>query len=105
CLHGPRDHQDLHSFPTRRSSDLKKLLPLSFVDGIANQPKNTGNLISADNQSAVRDLKVSTGQVFQTPFYTKEKDRQTDSASVLPDRKSTRLNSSHVKISYAVCCL
>src|SRR5690606_41844493 len=23
----------------------------------------------------------------------------------LPDRKSTRLNSSHVKISYAVCCL
>src|SRR5690606_40366231 len=24
---------------------------------------------------------------------------------VSPDRKSTRLNSSHVKISYAVCCL
>src|SRR6266511_2069455 len=27
------------------------------------------------------------------------------SEGVLQDRKSTRLNSSHVKISYAVCCL
>src|SRR5690606_39567140 len=28
-----------------------------------------------------------------------------DALDVLPDRKSTRLNSSHVKISYAVFCL
>src|SRR5256885_2767488 len=33
-----------------------------------------------------------------------ERDRQTDQL-LLPDRKSTRLNSSHLVISYAVFCL
>src|SRR5207302_5830886 len=42
-------------------------------------------------QSLIANLEVATGQVV-TP-------------SLGPDRKSTRLNSSHVKISYAVFCL
>src|SRR5690606_41471123 len=33
------------------------------------------------------------------------RDSDTSSATPIPDRKSTRLNSSHVKISYAVFCL
>src|SRR5690606_41947447 len=33
------------------------------------------------------------------------RDRQLPAAAVVADRKSTRLNSSHVKISYAVFCL
>src|SRR5690606_41512871 len=36
---------------------------------------------------------------------TVAKPGQSDAGRVSPDRKSTRLNSSHVKISYAVFCL
>src|SRR5204862_3004221 len=39
----------------------------------------------------------------ETPLH-QAKD-STARASVRPDRKSTRLNSSHVETSYAVCCL
>src|SRR5690625_7651152 len=60
------DHRALHSFPTRRSSDLR----------FARYPFATASAIPA-------------------PGCT----------SVVKDRKSTRLNSSHVAISYAVFCL
>src|SRR5437762_9002318 len=73
------DHLDLHSFPTRRSSDLNyaRLYP---------QPAGG----SCDVNAVVRETisRVSdTGQ------------------AELRDRKSTRLNSSHRCISYAVFCL
>src|SRR5437660_2606608 len=61
------DHRDLHSFPTRRSSDLR-------------QAQATRSGFHAAGLSA-----------FITCAYQ--------------DRKSTRLNSSHVAISYAVFCL
>src|SRR5688572_32274854 len=65
------DHRDLHSFPTRRSSDLRpaahpRALPRAF-DG------------------SVREIAGTR----RAPA----------------DRKSTRLNSSHSQISYAVFCL
>src|SRR5690606_40845311 len=41
----------------------------------------------------------------QSPAWFKQIRRQDDHFAVLEDRKSTRLNSSHVKISYAVFCL
>src|SRR5436305_8075835 len=66
------DHRDLHSFPTRRSSDL----------------------VSRDDVAAV--LKLWFPQVVD--FHAVEWQSTTD-------RKSTRLNSSHVRISYAVFCL
>src|SRR5438874_6432935 len=49
--------------------------------------------------------------VFLTTQYLEEADvlafssSVVPSATILPDRKSTRLNSSHVEISYAVFCL
>src|SRR5690606_40982760 len=43
-------------------------------------------------------------KVLGTSFLVKAKENETD-VEVLVDRKSTRLNSSHVKISYAVFCL
>src|SRR5690554_7514612 len=69
------DHRALHSFPTRRSSDLLlcpsplslSLLPALLIDG-----RQLGHQHAAEHQT---------------------------------DRKSTRLNSSHVRISYAVFCL
>src|ERR1035438_1170109 len=64
---GPR-HRDLHSFPTRRSSDLTPL-------------KIKGELST---------------QALRNEF------RRAPKLSILLDRKSTRLNSSHLGISHAV---
>src|SRR5215475_6881914 len=64
-------HRDLHSFPTRRSSDL------------------TARGVSSNGNSS--PSAVSSGSV--------------SIRCARSDRKSTRLNSSHVKISYAVFCL
>src|SRR5690606_41973088 len=68
---GPRD---LHSFPTRRSSDL--------IDAL---------LVTGFPYTVQERLPELLGQAFLD--------------GVGEDRKSTRLNSSHVKISYAVFCL
>src|SRR5437660_7173255 len=67
-------HRDLHSFPTRRSSDLKAAMA---------QRRRRGRVRS----SAVIHASPEVGR------------------SMDKDRKSTRLNSSHVAISYAVFCL
>src|SRR5690625_7237756 len=69
CFHCARLHRALHSFPTRRSSDLHPTRKTTPHTHHSNQP-----LIRAR-------------------------------ASHRTDRKSTRLNSSHVAISYAVFCL
>src|SRR5437879_13577155 len=72
------DHRDLHSFPTRRSSDLN-----AFGGGFNGElvppvvPNTTPSAIIPDGSGL--------GPVL--------------------DRKSTRLNSSHRCISYAVFCL
>src|SRR5690606_41881418 len=100
-----RPHRDLHSFPTRRSSDLLALRA---------RPPQAGDY-------------VPTGAVVQTFFAcfgfqgrpsvtpavveggARLRARQALAAEragdVRSDRKSTRLNSSHVKSSYAVFCL
>src|SRR5437879_10422990 len=74
-------HRDLHSFPTRRSSDLsiaKRIgLPQRIVDIL-------------EGESLVND---ATG-LLALEFGVED-----------IDRKSTRLNSSHRCISYAVFCL
>src|SRR5690606_39870976 len=82
-----RHHRDLHSFPTRRSSDLTK-----WPDGA--EPSFT---------RAVR-TRATPHQSWR--FAWPPRPRQLiPRLMALLDRKSTRLNSSHVKISYAVFCL
>src|SRR5204862_1226395 len=80
----------LHSSPTRRSSDLTYLDPgraldqraaLSCLDFVRVEPAAVGALI---------------GFVSHHPLGEQALER---------DRKSTRLNSSHVETSYAVSCL
>src|SRR5699024_12719123 len=70
-----RDHRDLLSFPTRRSSDLAG-------------PETTINL-------ALGNARARFSSNFALIL------RKSGSG----DRKSTRLNSSHVSVSYAVFCL
>src|SRR5699024_12157608 len=94
-----------HSFPTRRSSDLVKNILIHFG---ANLPKhvNSGKVTRERSSARYR-------------FQAARASRHTESRSVLVgivqtiegqmsftqpdqrDRKSTRLNSSHVSISYA----
>src|SRR5215510_16387727 len=69
-FYGSGDHRDLHSFPTRRSSDLGR-----------------------DSEIDPADMQKFTDFALQIILPPN------------PDRKSTRLNSSHVAISYAVFCL
>src|SRR5437660_7598888 len=70
CFEWSGDHRALHSFPTRRSSDLDAGMGKSSLDW--------------------------------PPRHTIRSPSQCQAAL---DRKSTRLNSSHVAISYAVFCL
>src|SRR5699024_12796460 len=74
-------HVDLHSFPTRRSSDLEGKFIASFltVDG------------NAGERQHVKHVGVAHFVLHGKPHKV--------------DRKSTRLNSSHVSSSYAVFCL
>src|SRR5690625_5381352 len=85
-------HLLLHSFPTRRSSDLCTTL----------RPEITACTFASDScwmaswespNSALLDCTTITSAPFRTV------------SKVRLDRKSTRLNSSHVAISYAVFCL
>src|SRR5437870_9733142 len=75
--------RDLHSFPTRRSSDLRTV---RFIGGL------------------MSDFGAVGGEIYEVPM------AGGTPVSLTPgfrgsDRKSTRLNSSHVAISYAVFCL
>src|SRR5690606_39598528 len=91
-FHCYRAHRDLPSFPTRRSSDLQRtaasrpgyrccgLVPLTAV---SEHERLTVGLRERRRRSGQHDRRDITRT----------------------DRKSTRLNSSHVKISYAVFCL
>src|SRR5690606_39412730 len=91
-FHCSRVHRDLHSFPTRRSSDLSSPGWMPLLTG------STGSVF------AIRYILI--GGVFRIDD---EPARATAiggaARSLRRDRKSTRLNSSHVKISYAVFCL
>src|SRR5688572_32145678 len=70
---GYGDHRDLHSFPTRRSSDLNTAI-------------------------VERKAKMEAGQMLRALPGAGQR-------GINLDRKSTRLNSSHSQISYAVFCL
>src|SRR5205085_10792999 len=91
-------HLDFHSFPTRRSSDLEglfRMIPRSFTPtkNTATWAENCGSTYFASSTC----WRVSRPVLPKFPIQTGRDTRQ--------DRKSTRLNSSHSQISYAVFCL
>src|SRR5205807_10412716 len=92
-------HQQLHSFPTRRSSDLD---PSNLCR--RRHAMRPGNFAFWLGTVAVAGLfgAAATAQPAPkrepAPCFGQNCPRQ-------PDRKSTRLNSSHLVISYAVFCL
>src|SRR5699024_12548780 len=88
----------LHSFPTRRSSDLASLASEFFDKPYEDCYKNPDG---SDTEERKR-MKV----VLLMSMYGASKYGLASALDIsVEDRKSTRLNSSHVSISYAVFCL
>src|SRR5207253_11444574 len=94
-LHCSAHHLDLHSFPTRRSSDLRSR------DTRALHPKSPR--LSRARRGGGRSLGGRQRLDRRLRANCTEARRPRESLGL--DRKSTRLNSSHVAISYAVFCL
>src|SRR5690606_41895946 len=90
-------HPGLHPFPTRRSSDLGELRGDGDQSGTAGEIEHA---LAAHFFRMIED--IARQPLPARPGKGPERRRQAD---LLEDRKSTRLNSSHVKISYAVFCL
>src|SRR5690606_40104155 len=88
---------DLRTFPTRRSSDLVERQ--RFVER-ASQQRVALSLARRFSLAAAGTKPCQCRQAQQA-----EGDAWNHPRRCTRDRKSTRLNSSHVKISYAVFCL
>src|SRR5690606_42165981 len=98
-------HRRLPSFPTRRSSDLTSGSRRSCLPGcrlrVAPDHVGVGAIVVRTRTHAVLQLETDAaiqghGRCQRTVGFQEQR---------VADRKSTRLNSSHVKISYAVFCL
>src|SRR5690606_40461345 len=92
------------SFPTRRSSDLAPGWTPTPCSAPCWNVRAEGNLrktLRLGKGGAVAGMQTrdAEGRAFA------RSGRQEADATAQRDRKSTRLNSSHVKISYAVFCL
>src|SRR5690606_40075834 len=95
----------LHSFPTRRSSDLME----KNHDGLSSLVRDkdgkyldTAKFVAsvlehAHTRESFLMLLSNFSEIFENPCGNSELCKK-----LVEDRKSTRLNSSHVKISYAV---
>src|SRR5206468_12231882 len=98
------DHRNLHSFPTRRSSDL--------TAGANDHKQGTKERTSTEHgqdeaphtprKRVVRAINERKSYEGGNPV---EQIGDCGPAQAFKDRKSTRLNSSHDQISYAVFCL
>src|SRR5690606_39853185 len=91
----PAAHRALPSFPTRRSSDLPE-------GSLA--PGDVGHC-RADRHEQAQDVTEDRRVAAHVRAEHHVGGRLPVGGAASGDRKSTRLNSSHVKISYAVFCL
>src|SRR5207249_9198176 len=97
--------RSLYSFPTRRSSDLNILIYTEYKD-------SQQRLVEALLAAGFTQLLTLSGEDSEGDRLTINTIFRTQSNQILVatdaaaegDRKSTRLNSSHVSISYAVFC-
>src|SRR5690606_41319101 len=92
----------LRSFPTRRSSDLRGAFGSPYCSDPACQAVG-GEVVQdgRDQDAFVAEMRT----VVVRAGHPAARVMQCDQIPVVVDRKSTRLNSSHVKVSYAAFCL
>src|SRR5690606_41073481 len=95
CPHAP---PRLHSFPTRRSSDLVRAGHgrAHRHARLSARPPGTSEALAGPPGQGLHDV---------PPLGLEPRTCGLRVRCSAKDRKSTRLNSSHVKISYAVFCL
>src|SRR5205807_4019291 len=104
-LHGSRGLRTLHPFPTRRSSDLP---PGGAALGGRTEQQLGDLRRTLDAQGLPAPGRGGQPRARGWPVPDREGELRADrTARREPgvDRKSTRLNSSHLVISYAVFCL
>src|SRR5207253_11432763 len=95
----------LHSFPTRRSSDLSHPVPVPAPEGITFRVEApTRFVVEGIDKQQVGEVAAKIRKLRRPDPY-KGKGVRYQGEVIRRDRKSTRLNSSHVAISYAVFCL
>src|SRR5947207_318517 len=99
------DHRALHSFPTRRSSDLAQITIVNA--GIVDQPRKSFfvDCFFGCAQKFARRALGAIGPIAIVDAPTVNLLSGPKLRNGFVDRKSTRLNSSHTVISYAVFCL
>src|SRR5206468_12638376 len=96
---------DLHSFPTRRSSDLRQVM-------LSSGRSNTTPFVSSTVKTVATELMMRGSADFPIEISSEERvetaaagkppaktESRPSGTPVTPDRKSTRLNSSHDQIS------
>src|SRR5439155_23090689 len=93
------DHRHLHSFPTRRSSDLGEV----DICEVGGQMQYVSVYLRYFGAKMIRPAVQPLGAVSDPDDGRLAGADGSDTGC--GDRKSTRLNSSHVAISYAVFCL
>src|SRR5690606_42049954 len=103
-VQGDDDHRRLRTFPTRRSSDLCH----DVMDALGLALENfdaIGAFRLRDSDAGNVPIDASGQLADGTPLQGVNDLREALVARPEQDRKSTRLNSSHVNSSYAVFCL
>src|SRR5690606_39483961 len=95
---GSRAHSELHCFPSRRSSDLPTGSTLPSFELGEPAPPGPSPAPPAPPEPLALPRPAAPALAIELP-------EPPVAAAPTGDRKSTRLNSSHVKISYAVFCL
>src|SRR5690606_42110431 len=100
-----RSYLNLHSFPTRRSSDLYISMDYQNQGGLFNEDPASSYITNVDYSRYVlrTNLELNVDKNM-TAYLQMVGNIQDFLQPGVGDRKSTRLNSSHVKISYAVFC-
>src|SRR5699024_11255444 len=102
---------DSYSLHDIQVNILEKIAPLLKKGGYLTY--STCTILNIENQKVIDDFLKKHPEFVQEKTYTKNKlkdERDTLSLTIYPDdymsdRKSTRLNYSHVSSSYAVFCL
>src|SRR5205814_8568073 len=101
----PGARQALHSFPTRRSSDLDRVKTQDVladhvqIGGPEGREFTAVGLRIADRAQII-DQRVEP-DIYNVPGVARHRDAPREAGARDRDRKSTRLNSSHLGISYA----
>src|SRR5205085_11268024 len=95
----------LHYFPTRRSSDLRSRLAFEPEGGAGHFLFYLHAGAAASNEASRQASISAHGLSKHVPSFSFVASLNALRIGQVSDRKSTRLNSSHSQISYAVFCL